>query len=469
MINKLVPITLLLGLLLAMPATTIQAQDEEIVCELNIIVQVDDWLSKLSDKFYGEVLAFPAIAEATNAKAAVDDTYATIEDVDLIEPGWKLCIVDVETAEEILGFELDAAQLSDRTPVNLTGAINIGAAYDLSGPFAAYGQSIRNGIDLAVQEINERNYLGEGVLQVIWEDTAGDKEQAVRAFNKLIDEDQVVGLLGPTLSRSAFAADPLAQAAPVPVIGSSNVVDGMTGIGDYVFRTSLPESAIIPNTIQRARTTLDLQNVVVLYDRDDAFTRSSYDIFEQALVDEDIEIVATITFARGDTDFSAQLAEIQALKPDAIVLSALAREAAEIIAQARELGISEDVRFIGGDSFNSATFLQLGGEAINGTISGAAWNISNAFPGNRQFVEAYEAEYGISPDQFAAQAYTATWALATALRRADSTDPAAVRDVLANMAPIETPLGFFTFDDNRNPDHVPIVQVVDNGTFVVFQ
>lgn len=443
----------------------------EFVCDFDVIVQRDDWLSKLSEKFYGDVLAFPVIAEATNTKALEDESYTFIEDVDFIEIGWKLCIVGVEVAEEALGFTLESAPILDDTPQNLDGVINVGAAHALSGPFAANGQSIRNGIDLAVQEINSSVFLGGGVLQVIWEDTAGNKEQAAAAFNKLINEDQVVAILGPTLSRSAFTAIPLAQGAGVPVIGSSNTASGISNLGDFVFHTNLPESAIASNTIQRANELIGLQRVVIVYDNSDAFTQSSKNAFEQALADQDIEVVAAIGFAGGNTDFSSQLAEIASLNPDAIILNALAEEAANIIIQARQLaeGSPNEVRFIGGNSFASPAFLALGGEAANGVISGTAWNVNNISGSNRQFVTDYQAAYGSLPDQLAAQSYTAVWALATALRNADSTDRVAVRDALDDMERIESPLGLFTFDDNRGPSHLPVVQVADDGAFVVLQ
>jgi|GEM_PF-833842 len=443
----------------------------EIICEFDVIVQRDDWLSKLSEKFYGDVLAYPAIADATNAKAAVDESYTTIEDVDFIEIGWKLCIVSVATAEEMLGFTLESAPVFDDTPPNLSGVINVGAAHALSGPFAANGQSIRNGIDLAVSEVNSSLFLGGGVLQVIWEDTAGNKEQATAAFNKLINDDQVVAILGPTLSRSAFRAVPIAQGAGVPVIGSSNTASGISNIGDFVFYTNLPESVIASNTIQRANEQFGLQRVVIMYDNSDAFTQSSKNAFQQALSDQNIEVVATLSFAGGDTDFSTQLAEIASLNPDAIILSALAEEAANIIIQARQLaeGTSNEVRFIGGNSFDSPAFFALGGEATNGVISGTAWNVNNISGSNRQFVTDYQAAYGSLPDQLAAQSYTAVWALATALRNADSTDRTAIRDALNDMDRIESPLGLFTFDDNRGPSHLPVVQVADNGTFTILQ
>lgn len=438
----------------------------DFTCQYDVIVQVDDWLSKLSDKFYGDVLAYPAIFEATNAKAAVDNTYAVIEDEDLIEPGWKLCIVDVPTAEEILGFTLDNAPVADETPVNLNGPILVGAAHALSGPLAAEGQSIQNGIDLAVQQVNDSGYLGNGALQIIWEDTSGLDTQAVAAFEKFINQDEVVAILGPTLSTSAFAADPLAQAAGVPVIGSSNIAAGVTDIGNYIFRTSMPEAAIITRTVAQVDTLLPLQSVVIVYDRSNGFTLTSLPQFEQALADQNIGVAAAVPFDTGNPDFSAQLAQLPTLNADAIILLALSEDAGKIILQARQSGLAETIPFISASSFNAPRFFEANPQAVNGTILGVPWHAANTTGSNRQFVADYQARYGAAPDQLAAQAYTAVWVLATSLRRIDSTDRAALREALAGLEFIDTPLGLFSFDETRNPDHAIVLQVAQNGQFV---
>ncbi|RMF02668.1 MAG: ABC transporter substrate-binding protein [Chloroflexi bacterium] len=463
--KQVIAAVVLLLLLVQVTPTTAQTQPDEIVCKRDVIVQIDDWLSKLSDKFYGDVLAFPAIFEATNAKAKIDDSYATIDDVDLIEPGWKLCIVGVEQAQEIVGFEFDNPPLLDDTPLNLTGAIKIGAVQALTGPLASQGKSIQSGIELAVQEINQTQLLGNGTLEIIWEDSRGSSEQAAAAFRKLIEQEQVAAILGPTLSQSAFAADPLAQAAGVPVIGTSNVAEGIADIGDYIFRTSLPESTVISNTVRRTTELLNLQNVVIVFDRGNSFSTLSMAQFSQALAASGVEILATVPFTTGAADFSGQFSALETLSPDAIILVALSEDAANIIAQARQAGVSDDVQFIGANSFNSDNFLRVGGQAVDGVFSGAAWNIGGESTSNRNFVAAYQAEYGRPPDELAAQAYSAVWVLAWALRGADATDGALVRDSLARLSPVETPLGLLNFAKNGDPNHVPVLQVVEDGTF----
>lgn len=354
-------------------------------------------------------------------------------------------------------------------PAETMSVVKIGAAHALSGPIALYGTPIKQGIELAVKQINEQHYLGDNMtLEVIYEDTAGDKEQSISVFEKLINQDNVVAILGPTLSNSAFAADPVAQEAGIPVIGSSNTATGITDMGNYIFRTSLPESAVIPNTIKVMVEQNGLQRVAVMYGNDDQFTQSGYEVFAAALEEMGVEVVSTDTFAKGDTDFSAQLTKIKSLEPQAIVASALAEEAANIMIQARQLGIAEDVYFIGGNGFNSPKLAEIAGPAAEGAVSGAAWFISNPSPENTAFVAAYQAAYSADPDQFAAQAYTAAWVLAKAIKDAGSAEPAAIRDALANIKDFPTPLGNFSFDANRDPVHTPVVLVVKDGTFALF-
>ncbi|HSH04882.1 MAG TPA: ABC transporter substrate-binding protein [Anaerolineae bacterium] len=345
--------------------------------------------------------------------------------------------------------------------------ILVGAAHALSGPVGLYGQAIKNGIDLAVNEINGQDFLGDGVqFRVIFEDTRGEKEAGVAAFEKLIEEDGVVAILGPTLSDTAFVADPVAQESGIPVIGSSNTAIGITDMGDYVFRTSLPESAVIPNTLQVLVDSRGIARVAILYGNDDQFTQSGYQVFATSLAALGVEVLVTETFVQGDTDFSEQLAAIEAVNPDAIIVSALASEAAQIMVQARAMGLEAPI--VGGNGFNSPQLADLAGEAAEGAISGSAWFVDNPNEANQAFVAAYRKAFGTGPDQFAAQSYTATWVLAHAIKNADSTEPAAIRDALASLPAIDTPLGMFSFDVLRDPVHEPVVLIVRDGEFALY-
>ena len=253
------------------------------------------------------------------------------------------------------------------------------------------------------------------------------------------------------------------------MLGVSNTADGIVEMGNFVFRDSLPESAVIPNTIKVTKDKLKYSKVALMYGDDDAFTKAGYDVFAQALKDNGVQVLSTDTFKKGDTDYSAQLTKIKGLNPEALVVSALAEEAAGIMTQARQLGIPDSVRVIGGNGFNSSQLSKLAGPAAEGAISGAAWFISGDAPGNQEFVKAYRAKYNSDPDQFAAQAYAGVYLLANGLKTAGASDSKSLRDGLAKLRNVDTVLGKFSFSENRDAIHTPVVQVIKGGKFELFQ
>ena len=349
---------------------------------------------------------------------------------------------------------------------SLSGEIPVGFVFSQTGAGAPYGPSQKNAAQLAVDEINASGMLGGATLKPIFEDDASKPEQAIQVFTKLITQDKVVAIIGPTLSNSAKSSDPVAQENKTLVLGVSNTAGGIVEIGDYVFRNSLPESAVIPNTVKVLNEKLGTTKAAVLYGNDDAFTKAGYDVFQQSLAEQGIEVVATETFAKGDTDFNPQLTKIKGLNPEAIFVSALAEEAAGIIAQARQLGIT--VPIVGGNGFNSPKLAELAGDAAEGVISGAAWFAGSPSERNQAFVKAYNAKYGANPDQFAAQAYDGVYLVATAIKNAGSIDRTAIRDAMDTIQGFEGVLGTFSFE-NREPRHAPVVQVVNNGTFALYE
>jgi branched-chain amino acid transport system substrate-binding protein len=347
--------------------------------------------------------------------------------------------------------------------------VMIGALLGLSGDIAAsYGQAQKKGVELAVNEINDSNYLGTGRrLTLVIADAGPAADTAVSAITRLIEVDNVSAIIGPTLSSQAFKADPVAQNHSIPVIAVSNTVPGITQMGDYIFRCSLPESTVIGGTIKAAASQLRVVKIAYLWGKDDDYTIAGYRAFKDAVSKNGLKVMADETFSRGDTDFKPQLEKITAQVPDAILVSALAREAAAIIVQARSLGYTGII--IGGNGFNSMDVIKQAGSDAEGVMAGTAWNIASINPRNLEFISAYQKAFGTKPDQFAAQAYTGTWLLANAIRTAGSSDPLAIRDALAGISNFTTPMGSFSFTTDREPVHPAVVQIVKNGRFTIFK
>jgi len=314
--------------------------------------------------------------------------------------------------------------------------IQIGVAAALSGGAAQYGTAIRNGFQLAADEINAAGGIHGDKIVLTIEDEQGKKEDAINVFKKLIFQDKVLMTFGPTLSNSAQAADPIAQAAKTVAFGTSNTADGITSIGDYVFRNSVTEADVLPETLRVAIKHASIKKVAVLYGNDDVFTKSGYDNFKKALEDLKLPVTTTETFAKGDVDFKAQLTKIKATNPDAVVLSALLAEGAPIMVQARQLGLN--VPFVGGNGMNSVKIFDLAKGSSDNLYVGSPWSSSNATPENGKFMKAYNDKYKTSPDQFAAQAYDGLYIVAQALKGVKlsgnlAADRSALRDALPGV------------------------------------
>lgn len=335
-------------------------------------------------------------------------------------------------------------------PVRAQEPIKIGAIEILSGPNAKYGVAIRRGFDLAVEEVNRDGGVRGRPLEILYEDSAGAKEQAINAARQLLGRAKVPLLLGPTLSTEMFAVGPIANQRGVPIVGTSTTAIGVTDIGPFVFRTSLPEADVIPVTLRMARDRLGVKKVAVLYGRDDAFTKSAYDVMKAALADLGIEVLATETFGAKDADFSAQLTKIKSLAPDAVVVSALADAGAGVLLAKKALGFPESVRFIGGNGMNSPTVLAIAGPAADGLLVGSPWFVGKDDARNAAFIEAYRKKYGVDPDQFAAQAYDTVKIVAAALAAAPDLSGEAIRTALQAVR-IEGVTGPFAFDASRSP------------------
>lgn len=318
-------------------------------------------------------------------------------------------------------------------PNTAAAQIKIGIAEALTGNASQYGVAIRKGFELAAGEIASSGGINGQKLELVIEDEQGKKEEAINVFKKLIFQDKVLLLFGPTLSNSAQAADPVAQAAKVVVFGTSNTADGITSIGNYVFRNSVTEADILPATLKVAAQKTGFSKVAVLYGNDDIFTRSSYDNFKKALQDLKIGVTTTESFAKGDVDFKPQLTKIKGTNPDAIVLSALVAEGAPIMVQARQLGIT--LPFVGGNGMNSPRVFELARDHSDNLWVGSPWSVESSAPENKRFVAAYQKAYGALPDQFAAQAYDAMYIAAQAMRKLKfagnlDADRRALRDAL---------------------------------------
>lgn len=339
--------------------------------------------------------------------------------------------------------------------------IKIGAILSITGAGGVYGPQSRDGANLAVKQINGSGGVNGAQIELSINDDASDKAQSAQVAQKLIQSEQDLALLGPTLSNSAVAVHPLAESLRTPILAVSTT--GIHIVPDcnfpatapckYVFRDSLGEETAIPTNIKSYAEDAKPKTGVLLVAQDDKFSSDGGTIVQNTVAQYNINLLATIKFNKGEADLSPYVTQAVQKKPDVIFITSLGAIPAKIMTEARKQGWQG--QFLGGNGFNTATVSKQAGADGKGARSASAWYIGNTFASNKDFVDAYKAEYSKDPDQFAAQGYAAIKILADAAKRANLTftDLAGDRDKLRTAMEsvnIQTPLGPFQFTSSHD-------------------
>ena len=349
----------------------------------------------------------------------------------------------------------------------LRGEIAIGAVHPITGRLGLDNPPLGQGFELAVAEINN-SQLSDVKIKLIVEDGQSTVEGAVEAFNKLIHQDGVSAILGPASSTQGQAVFPIAQQNQVVAISPTSAARGLSAIGDFIFRTTLTTDVLIPSGVRITQEKLGYQKVATIYDEIDLFSTDSNAVLKEALTANGVEVLTTEAFKTGEIDFSAQLTRIKESNPDAIFISATPIETPEILIQGRQLGIPASVPFLITLTLASSQ-IEPAGDAAEGAITFTSWISTADTPGNQVFVQNYRAAYGIEPDVWAAQSYATVYILAKAIADVQSADPSAIRDALANVTDFDTILGKFSFNAVGDAVYDPIVLIVKDGEFQIFE
>lgn len=310
------------------------------------------------------------------------------------------------------------------TGISSTNVIPIGIGVAQTSNVALLGQEQVAGVKIAEKYFNDKGGINGTPIKLVLQDTAGDEAGAINAFQTLITQNKVVGIVGPTLSQQAFSADPIADRAKVPVIGPSNTAKGIPQIGDFVARVSAPVSVVAPNSVAAAlKINPAIKKVAVFYAQNDAFSKSETEIFQQTVKDKKLDLVTVQKFQTTDTDFQSQATAALNLNPDLVIISGLAADGGNLVRQLRELGYKGLI--IGGNGLNTSNIFAVCKQLCDGVLIAQAYNPEQAGEVNKAFREAYVNQFKKQPPQFSAQAFTGVQVFVEALQAIDKTSKVA--------------------------------------------
>src|SRR5215470_12261445 len=352
--------------------------------------------------------------------------------------------------------------------VSCTGAksdsvseIVIGEYGSLTGTTATFGISTKNGIDMAVDDVNKAGGLLGKQVRVIVEDDQGKPEEAQTVVTKLITKNQVIAVLGEVASSRTMAAAPVAQQNGIPLISPSSTNPRVTQIGDYIFRVCFidPFQGLV--MAKFATNTLKIKNVAILRDIKNDYSVGLAEVFVDNFKKMGGKIVANESYSEGDTDFSAQLTSIKSTNPQAVFMPGYYTEVGLVVRQAHKLGLN--VPFLGGDGWDSPKLVEIGGEAVNGSYYSNHFSVDDPNPKIQKFVSDYKARYSATPDALAGLGYDAASVLFDAIKRANSTDGAKIREAIASTKDFAGVTGKITLDQDRNAVKPAVVLQVKDG------
>lgn len=328
--------------------------------------------------------------------------------------------------------------------------IKIGLAFPMSGTAAMAGKYSTHGADVLKEELGGKITVGdkEYPVEFVTMDTEGSEEKTTNVYQKLIEEEKVIAIVGPDSSKCMLAAAPIAQNAKCPAITTFGTNTAVTEVGNYIFRACF----IDPFQGSVAAAYCDQQGyktACIMFNNADAYAVGLKDAFVENFKGE---VLAIEEYSGSDVkDYNVQLTKLAAQNPDVLLLPNLNVELGLQIQQARTAGLNCPI--ICGDSADTPDVANVAGPAIEGVAYVSAFSAESTDEATKNFVDAYVKLYPDElPNSNAELTYETAKMVVWAIQNAKTLDRDGVRDALDAIDGLELPSGKMTMDPTtRNP------------------
>jgi branched-chain amino acid transport system substrate-binding protein len=338
--------------------------------------------------------------------------------------------------------------------------IKIGHIAPLTGSVSMYGEWEKDGIELAIEEINAKGGINGKKIIVIHEDSKAEPATGVTALNKLITIDKVPVIIGAAASSVTLACAPIAERNKVVLLSAVSAAIKISDAGDYIFRI-FPSNAQEGEKLVKLAKKLEYKDAGIIYINND-FGSELAEVVKAKATDNDIKIVAVEGYSQDATDFRTQLIKIKDKAPAAVFLLGYPKDMALVLKQAKELGI--DTQFLAPDTFDAPEILESAGEAAEGVIYTLP---KEDVP--ESFREKFKEKYNKEPNVVNALAYDALYLIALAIEKGGYKGEG-IKDALYQIKDFPGVTGNITFDEKGDAIDRPLaLKTVKNGQFVPYE
>ncbi len=345
-------------------------------------------------------------------------------------------------------------------------AIAIGGLFPLSGNAATFGQSSKQGMQLAINQVNEKGGIVIDAKRLmvlpVYEDDEGQPEKAVNACQKLISQNRVSAVIGAVMSKNSLAIAPLCQDSRIPMISPASTNEKVTEAGDYIFRTCFIDPFQGAVMADYARRVLKAAKAAVIFDNGNDYNKGLAEVFKKKFIENGGVIVASEAFTdeANTVDFKAQLTNIKASAPDFLYSPNYYASDAIIMKQAHEIGLF--VATGGSDGWDSPKLVEIGGRDVEGCVFSNHFSKDDTAAVVKNFVSQYRATFGADPDALASLAYDAAAVIITTLQTVQSTSGDKLKNAIKDIR-LHGVTGSIVFDKNRNPIKSAVILKIENG------
>jgi branched-chain amino acid transport system substrate-binding protein len=314
--------------------------------------------------------------------------------------------------------------------------IKIGALFAVTGPASFLGEPERNTAQMVVDEINKAGGIKGRALQLVTYDTQGDATKAVQAATRLIKDDKVVAIVGPSTTGDTMAVIPVVERARIPLISCAAGIKITEPVKPWVFKTAQNDSLAVAKIYEHLAK-LNIRKVAILT-VSDSFGSSGREQLKMNAAKYGIQIISDDTYGPKDTDMTPQLTRIRNIGAEALICWGTNPGPAIIARNAKQLGVKLPIYMSHGVS--SKKFIELAGDASEGIVlpSGrvlVADLLSNSDKQKKSlisFVNDYKRHFNREGDHFGGHAWDAMMLLKTAIERGGD-NPAAIRSQLEKI------------------------------------